>query len=197
MSITTLYAELVVVGTGTLLFIVLSWYAFIGDLSFVTKFPANALGATVVLIPILSVIYLLGIIIANVSHRIFDWLERRLQKEKLGNIDYAQIRNQLYTSPNVQNLVHDFEFRRSKVRICRGWFLNSILIIVALLACFETGRISLSITIFGCVASVIIAAGTFISWCTATTTELDWMNAFAGPPPAPKPTQTWPPFMSD
>ena len=203
MSITTLYAELVVVGTGALLFIVLFAYAFFGDLSFVTKFPANALGATIVLFPILSVIYLLGIIIANVSHLLFrgfetDLQRKALEKEGRERGEYEKVRNELYTSRDAQNLVHDFEFRRSKVRICRGWYLNSLLIIVAILACFGTGRIHLSTTIFCSIAFALLAAGAFLSWYTATITELQWMKSFAKPPtPAAKPTQMVPPFISD
>jgi hypothetical protein len=203
MSITTLYAELVVVGTGALLFIVLFAYAFFGDLSFVMKFPTSALGATIVLIPILSVIYLLGIIIANVSHLLFRGFETDLQrkafeKEKIEGGEYEKVRNELYTSRDAQNLVHDFEFRRSKVRICRGWYLNSLLIIVAILACFGTGRIALSTTVFCSIAFALLAAGAFLSWYTATITELQWMKSFAKPPtPAAKPAQTMPPFISD
>jgi hypothetical protein len=191
MSITTLYAELVVVGTGTLLFIVLSFYAYWGDLSFVRTFaeksPSSTLGATIVLIPILSVIYLLGIIVANVSHIIFEKLEKHLRLKKLAEIrkevppkkKYERLRTELYTSPNTQNFVHDFEFRRSKVRICRGWCLNCLLIIGALLACFENGRISVSTTVFWGLGLGFLAAGAFTSWYTATTTELDWMSSFA------------------
>ena len=216
MSITTLYAELVVVGTGALLFIVLSSYAFFGDLSFVTKFPTSALGATIVLIPILCVIYLLGIIIANVSHLLFRGFENDLRRKALGKEDpkkedlkkenlvkndpecdeYGKVRNELYTSPNTQNFVHDFEFRRSKVRICRGWCLNSLLIMVALLACFGNGRISLPVTVYWCVTLGLLAAGALVSWYTATTTELDWMSSFAKQRSKPQSTkQSLPPFI--
>jgi len=120
------------------------------------------------------------------------------KKEKKDCAEYEKVRNELYTSPNAQNLVHEFEFRRSKVRICRGWYLNSLLIIVAILAGFETGRISLSTTIFCCVAFALVAAGAFLSWYTATITELQWMRSFAKPPtPAATPTQMVPPLMYD
>jgi len=194
-SITTLYAELVVVGTGALLFIALAFYAFSGDISWLTKFPSNTLGATIVLIPVLSVIYLLGIIISNVSYRMFARFELDLQKRRLGDLDYERVRNELYTAHDAQNLVHDFEFRRSKVRICRGWFLDSLLIIVALLACYVAGRITLGPTIFSCVGFALLAAGALLSWYTATITELGWMKSFAkASTPPPKPTQSLPPF---
>ena len=187
MSITTLYAELVVVGTGTLLFVLLSFYAFFGQPSWIPKPSADSIESVLSLIPVLSVIYLLGIVIANVSHLVFKKLEECLQIKKLAEIykevpdkcKYEQLRTELYTSPNTQNFVHDFEFRRSKVRICRGWCLNSLLIIAALLACFRNGRISSPMTVFWCLGLGLLAAGAFVSWWTATTTELDWMKSFA------------------
>jgi len=187
MSITTLYAELVVVGTGALLFVLLSFYAFFGEPSWIPKLSASSIESVISLIPVLSVIYLLGIIMANVSHIIFHKLEERLRTEALAKMNedvpdkmtYEQLRTELYTSPNTQNFVHDFEFRRSKVRICRGWCLNCLLIIVALLACFGNGRISLPTTVFWCLGQGLLAVGAFISWYTATTTELDWMSSFA------------------
>jgi len=114
----------------------------------------------------------------------------------LGEINYGEARNDLYTSPNVQNLVHDFEFRRSKVRICRGWYLNCVLIMVALLACYGNGRTSLQVTLFGCAALAFLAAGAFVSWHTATTTELDWLKSFAQHRnEAQKSKQSLPPFI--
>ena len=186
MSITTLYAELVVVGTGALLFVLLSVYAFFGA-SWVPAVSADSAGKVIALVPVLSVIYLLGIIVANVTHIILQKREERLRINALAKINmdvpgekkYEQLRTELYMSPNAQNFVHDFEFRRSKVRICRGWCLNCVLLIVALLACFGNGRTSLQVTIFGCVALAFLAAGAFVSWYTATTTELQWMQSFA------------------
>jgi len=195
MSITTLYAELVVVGTGALLSVLLLVYAFFGA-SWVPTLSADSIGTVISLVPALSVVYVLGIIVVSISHRIFDGLEEHLRAGLLGEINYGEARNDLYTSPNVQNLVHDFEFRRSKVRICRGWYLNCVLIMVALLACYGNGRTSLQVTLFGCAALAFLAAGAFVSWHTATTTELDWLKSFAQHRnEAQKSRQSLPPFI--
>jgi len=204
MSITTLYAELVVVGTGALLFVLLSFYAFFGEPSWLSKVTASSVESVISLIPVLSVIYLLGIIMANVSHVIFHKSEERLRIEALAKMNkdvpdkmtYEQLRTELYTSPNTQNFVHDFEFRRSKVRICRGWSLNCLLIILAVLACFGNGRIGLPTTVFWCLGLGLLAAGAVMSWHTATTTELDWMSSFAKQRSKPQSTkQPLPPFI--
>jgi hypothetical protein len=177
MSITTLYAELVVVGTGALLSVLLLVYAFFGA-SWVPNLSADSVETVISLVPVLSAVYLLGIIIVNISHNIFHGLEEHLRTQALGKDKYVELQTELFTSPNVQSFVHDFEFRRSKVRICRGWYFNCLLIMVALLACYGTGRITLQITAFGCVGLGLLAAGTFVSWRTATTTELKLMQSF-------------------
>lgn len=109
MSTTTLYAELVVVGTGALVFILLFFYALFGDQSWLSKFQPDSIGTAIYLIPVLSVIYLLGIVVANVTHRMFEGLEEQLRENVLCGLDYKHIRNDLYTSGDAQNLVHEFE----------------------------------------------------------------------------------------
>jgi hypothetical protein len=184
MSITTLYAELVVVGSGAVVFILLFFYSFFGSQSWFSKLAVPAsIGSAFYLIPVLSVIYLLGIVIANVSHLWFQSLEERLRQESLKDFDkqyqYDRLRNDLYTSPNAKDLVGEFEFRRSKVRICRGWFINCILIIVALTACVTSGKIVYPVALFWIVIVAALLVGTRVSWRTATDTELDWLRSYA------------------
>jgi hypothetical protein len=74
------------------------------------------IGNAVYLIPIVSVIYLLGIVISNVSHLWFQCVEDRLRTQSLKEFDkqyqHDRLRNHLYTSPNAKDLVGEFEFRR-------------------------------------------------------------------------------------
>lgn len=184
MSTTTLYAELVVVGTGAMVFVLLFFYAFFGNQSWFSKLAVPAsIGSAFYLIPVLSVIYLLGIVIANVSHLWFQSLEERLRRESLKEFDkqyqYDRLRNALYTSPTAKDLVGEFEFRRSKVRICRGWFINCILILVALTACVLLGRIGYPVALFWIVIVTAVLLGTRVSWRTATDTELEWLRSYA------------------
>ena len=142
MNTTTLYAELIVVGSGATIFIVLLFYSLFGDSSWFSKFGGlTSIGSVVSLIPVLSVFYLLGIVISNVAYLLFKSREKRLSDEKLSRIkhEYEEIRNTLYTSTH-KDLIDEFEFRRSKIRICRGWFINSILIIIALTTYLWTGK---------------------------------------------------------
>jgi hypothetical protein len=194
MNTTTLYAELIVVGSGAMLFIVLLFYSLFGDLSWFSKLGGlTSIGSVVSLIPVLSVFYLLGIVISNVAYLLFKSREKGLRHKKLSKVKheyerireekisdiYEDIRTTLYTSSNTE-LIHEFEFRRSKIRICRGWFINSILIIIALVTYLSTNKFSHhSIAWFWIITVGLLLIGTRVSWESATDTELDWLESYA------------------
>jgi hypothetical protein len=200
MNTTTLYAELIVVGSGAAIFIVLLFYSLFGDYSWFSKLGGlTSIGNVVPLIPVLSVLYLLGIVISNVAYLLFKSREKRLRdkelseikceheeirKEKLSDI-YEEIRNTLYTSSH-KDLIDEFEFRRSKIRICRGWFINSILIIIALTTYLSTGKIPYSAVWFWIITVGLLMIGTRVSWWTATDTELKWLKSYAKKKPDSK-----------
>jgi hypothetical protein len=182
MNTTTLYAELIVIGSGAAIFIVLLFYSLFGDTSWYSKLGGLAsVGSVVSLIPVLAVLYLLGIVINNVGYLLSKGLEKRLRREKLSEIghEYEEIRNALYTSADVKDLIEDFKFRRSKIRICRGWFINSILIIIALITYLYTEKIPHSSVWFWIINVGSLMTGTCVSWWAATDTELEWLKAYA------------------
>ncbi len=84
----------------------------------------------------------------------------------------------LYTSSNSTAAIEAFEFGRSKIRICRGWTVNSVLIILALIGfmIFRRGwdsRFSVGIIAFG-----LLAWGARWSWGVAAAVEFNWLNRF-------------------
>lgn len=184
MNITTLYAELVVVGNGALVFLFLFFYAFFGKHPWFNQLPMpSSIGSAVYLIPVLSLVYLLGIVISNISYLWFHSFEEQLRSESLKEFDkqykYDRLRNDLFTSPTAKDLVGEFEFRRSKVRICRGWFINCFFIILGIISCLLAGRIGGWIALFGIITIGALMVGTRISWRTATDNELEWVRSYA------------------
>ena len=181
MNTTTLYAELIVVGSGTTMFIVLLFYSLFGDASWFSKLGnLSSVESVVSLIPVLSVIYLLGIIITNLGHRFFQKWEKELRSEKLRDLKhpYEDVSTDLYTSDDT-GLIEQFEFRRSKIRICRGWFLNCIMILIALLTYLWTGKMPEAIVWFLTIIVWLLMIGIRESWLNATKTELRWLKSYA------------------
>ena len=181
MKTTNLFVELVVVGTGAALFVVLLFYTFGADrflfgqnLSNLSK-PDDLAS----IIPVLSLIYVLGIVTDKVAYRIFKPTEDRLRKAQFGNEGYYQKRHILYTSANTTQAVEAFEYGRSKVRICRGWTVNSTLLILALI-CFMIFRHGFdSMIVAGIIALVVLTFLTSWSWKIATGVEHRWLERFA------------------
>jgi hypothetical protein len=186
MSTTTLYAELIVVGSGAAIFVLLLCYSLFGDPSWFGKLWAlSSSGKLVSLVPVLPVVYFLGIVMNSLGYVMFKGPEEKIRKRAFpdpapsdNESKYSKIRNTLYTS-NDKDLIEAFAFRRSKVRICRGWFVNCILIIGALILSLFTGRIPNSKVWVFIVNVELLMAATGVSWRAATDNELDWLKSYA------------------
>jgi hypothetical protein len=179
MSTTTLYAELVVIGTGATIFVLVLFYCLTGDSSLFTRLGGlSSLGSAAALIPGLSIIYLLGVINTNVGYLLFKWPENWLRRQALkSKHKYDMIRTNVYTS-QYHDLIEDFHFRRSKIRICRGWFINALLILFALIKGAGNGYIEPFMARFSIIAMGLLMIATGVSWWAATDTELRELLCF-------------------
>ena len=177
MNTTVLYAELLVVGSGAAISILVFFYSFFGDKSWFSDIKElSTIGGLVSLIPVLSVIYLLGIINSNIGHVLFKPFLKEFKPE-ISKDDYKKIRHHLYIS-NFEKLKEDFEFRQSKIRICRGWFINSSLIAVAFWICLQQEKIELSKARFFIITAGVLVILTIISWAVTMKTQLDLLREY-------------------
>ena len=182
MKTTNLFVELVVVGTGAALAIVLFFYTFFGDhLLFRQNLSITKPDDLASLIPVLSFIYVLGIVVDKIAYRIFKTKEdnlRRTRFKEFGEKGYYEKRHSLYTSANTTHAIEVFEYGRSKVRICRGWTVDSVILIVALV-CFMVFRHGFDVLVLaGIVALGMLACLTQWSWNIATNVEHRWLERF-------------------
>jgi hypothetical protein len=123
---TNLFVELVVIGIGGALWLGLTVLTIFGY----SWVPIEELTSLPGLIPALAVIYLLGILIDRVADGVFEPVTKRLASQVFPSHDeYERARNLVYASEALRNLA---EYSRSRMRICRGWILNSALTAVSL-----------------------------------------------------------------
>jgi len=184
MKTTNLFVELVVVGTGAALFVVLLLFTFFGDQPWLYQ-GISKTDDVASIIPVLSLIYVLGIVVDKIAYRVFKNTEDHLrcnrfkvestEPDKLKG--YYDARHHLYTSPNTTAAIEAFEYGRSKIRICRGWTVNSVLIILALI-CFIFRHGWDSRILVGIIAFGLLACGARWSWGIATAVEFNWLNRF-------------------
>ena len=171
MNTTNLFVELIVIGVGALAWLTLLVLALFGW----EWVPTTQVFSTVGLVPILSLIYVLGVVSDRIADLLFDRLwERDLRKTRFLEVaDYHAARRQILTRS--ERLSEVLEYMRSRLRICRGWALNSVLIAVAL-NLFIRLRLSqypsaLLLSLFGTAAILLFAAASWYTWRSLTVTE--------------------------
>ena len=133
MTTTHLFVELLVIGFGTLAWVVILAAAIFGydDLS-ALKEPLLSLGA---LFPSLSLAYVFGILTDRVADWLFDELWGNHHLTDVYGIDnknqfFEHRRELVVEGPELWQFI---EYGRSRLRICRGWALNSAVLLVVVL----------------------------------------------------------------
>ena len=128
MNTTNLFVELIVIGVGAFIWLVMFLLSIFGY----AWLPMEYLLSPAVAIPILAVIYLLGIISDRIADAIFEsiWSENLLKS-------YFKDRGEYYNGRRIiliqsERLSDLLEYGRSRLRICRGWAFNSIMIAISL-----------------------------------------------------------------
>ncbi len=128
MGTTDLFVELVIIGMGAAIWLILLVFSVFGY----DWVPLEKVFSLAALIPFLSLVYVLGIVIDRIADAIFGKLWRRsLLKKVYGQEEkYLDDRRLIYIHPG--RLGDLLEYGRSRLRICRGWALNSVLILISL-----------------------------------------------------------------
>lgn len=171
MSTTNLFAELIVIGTGAITWVMLLILSIFGY----QWVPLERLFSISALVPILSSVYVLGIIFDRISDTVFekwwgDGLRRVWFKEKK-QYHNARLRI-LFRSERLWNLL---EYGRSRLRICRGWALNSVLIAISI-NIFVWTRLyeqpfAMTLSVSGTLAMLLLALSSWYAWRKLTLTE--------------------------
>ncbi len=128
MATTQLFVELLVIGFGALV-----WLAILGAALFGFD-PAHfyqGLLSVRAFLPVLAVVYVLGIVTDRLADWLFERLDVRHRKEYFGDdkAGYFNARRTLVVHGPA--LWEHLEYGRSRLRICRGWALNAVLLLVA------------------------------------------------------------------
>ncbi len=129
MTTTHFFVELLVIGFGGLAWVALFAAALVGfDLAGINA----ELFTSVSLLPLLSFVYLLGILVDRTADR---WLKSADKLHRLAH--FGQDQDAYFETRRVMvmyapQLWAHLEYGRSRLRICRGWVINAILMLVAL-----------------------------------------------------------------
>ena len=128
MSTTNLFVELIVIGIGTLFALMLSVMSIFGY----EWISWNVITSSTMLIPLLSITYLLGIVIDRLADKIYSsWSKKLRLKQFSCNDKYHDARTYVYQCAN-ERIVSLFLYGRSRLRISRSWSLNCIFLLITI-----------------------------------------------------------------
>jgi hypothetical protein len=170
MSTTNLFVELIVIGLGAAIWVALLVLAALGLDHQTVRALADA---PVIVAAAVPIIYLLGI----VTDRLADGLAQILRMERKRQTDYpggsAQYhKDRALVLAKSEAFGKLYEYSRSRQRICRGWALNSMLILVAsyvyLWGMPATGPIRVVLA----VGLIVTSIGCWLAWESMSNTEL-------------------------
>ncbi|HVF86841.1 MAG TPA: hypothetical protein VM866_04595 [Pyrinomonadaceae bacterium] len=171
MSTTNLFVELIVIGVGALAWVVLLVLSVAGW----QWVPIEKVFSTGALVPLLSIVYVLGIVSDRIADSVFESLwNDKLRRKRFPDVDdyHAARRHILTRSERLSDLL---EYGRSRLRICRGWTLNSMLIATSLNVFLWTrlpdSSLTPSLSLFGTIAFLTFAAASWYTWRKLTATE--------------------------
>ena len=127
MGTTDLFVELIVIGIGAITWIVLATFSIFGY----EWAPLDQLFSVSAIIPVLSIVYIMGIITDRIADILFDaiWTPKLLRKHYSSSESAREDRRLIYSEN--EYLANLLEYGRSRLRICRGWAFNAVLIVIA------------------------------------------------------------------
>lgn len=127
MGTTELFVELIVIGIGAITWILLGTFSIFGY----TWVPREELFSVSTLFPFLSLVYIVGIVTDRIADVLFEaiWVPK-LQKKYYASSTIARDDRRLIYSSN-EYLANLIEYGRSRLRICRGWAFNAVLILIS------------------------------------------------------------------
>jgi hypothetical protein len=164
MSTTNLFVELIVIGVGASIWLILFIFSMFGY----GWVPIERLLSPFAAVPILAVVYVLGIISDRIADAVFEWIWSDDLRES-----YFQDRQEYYDARRLiltrsERLSDLLEYGRSRLRICRGWAFNLILITVSLNTFLWTSFSDKSFvwptSIFGSISLLVFALGAWFAW---------------------------------
>jgi hypothetical protein len=128
MNTTNLFVELVVIGVGTLLALMLTIMSIFGY----GWISWEKVTSSTMLIPLLSITYLLGIVIDRLADSFFDnWNKKLRLKIFTTNEEYHQALTYVYNYAS-ERIVSLFLYGRSRLRISRAWSFNCIFLAITI-----------------------------------------------------------------
>lgn len=167
----SLVVELLVIGVGATSWLLLLVASVFGNSWLLTIQPF----ATLLAIPALAMVYTLGIVSDRMIDAIFGlcWGGSLRRRHFSDNVSYHHARRTVLTGSD--RMADMIEYSRSRMRICRGWAVHSLLIALALnLYCWlqiENHSMANRIHLFGTALFCVLGVTSWHAWRNLASTQ--------------------------
>ncbi len=160
MNTHNLFVELVVIGVGALGWVAVTVVRFFGT----AVFPLEDLFSPLVAIPLLSLVYLLGIL----TDRAADWITDRFPGPPLAKIGYGSDEDffcdRRLILTKAERFASNLRYDRSRLRICRGWAFNAFLLSISLGLYIASDLVGKNISISATVFFLLLSGACLLAW---------------------------------
>jgi hypothetical protein len=165
MNTTNLFVELIVIGVGASIWVCLLILSVFGY----GWVPFDKVFSLPLLIPALSIVYLLGIVTDRIADAIFEaWWGQRYRKAVYKNSLKQFFEDRRTVFSKSEQIARLYEYSRSRMRICRSWAVNAILIALTLNLFLwirmRGNAFFLTLSLFGTGMVLLLAGLSFFAW---------------------------------
>src|SRR2546423_1362031 len=129
MSTTNLFVELLVIGVGAAGWVTLFTLAALG---YDTAFVKGLLSTPAAIVPGVVAVYLLGIITDRIADSALQFLRTERKRLVYFPSTNEAFKTRDYVLTKSPYFAAQFEYNRSRQRICRGWIFNFVFLAIGL-----------------------------------------------------------------
>lgn len=187
-----LFLESLIIGSGTVLFLILALFVvFEFDSSYVDQIEYYLYWSDtgwLFLFPLLGWIVISGLIMESFSYLVFYFWERGLHKTiqpialpenaPPNKAYYFELRNYLFSNGKASDLVNEYQRLQSKIRISRSWVMNALLITLILILRESRAEVFEPYTVPGILIAGLILVGALFAWFTAVGEEIRLLEKY-------------------
>jgi len=175
MATTQVFVELLIIGMGTGIWLMLLLAAILGY-RFDTGIPRADTWCVVV---VGGLAYVLGITVDRLARNLFKAVENRMGRKRSHDVEASE-RKERYILVNSEPLARQIHYNRSRLRICRAWTLNIFLTLVFFLIwnlrveVIDAGTCG-GVIVVGCMLCALVAAA---AWTLSGDCEKNLLDSY-------------------
>ncbi len=171
MNTTLLFAELLIIGLQSVIWLLLLAFNFLG-FGWLQALKAVSDWQTLIAVASLSVLYVLGIVIDRVADFSFYGWDCSLKNRILPGLSFSSSAVRFDISKDNEFLNRQFEYTRSRLRIARASSLNfaiSTVLLVILIVRVQAPN-EAALLFFSVLLGILLTAGSVYAWRTLAVT---------------------------